>query len=254
MQNTPDLKNRFSYQFNEIKNLQKQIETFKSEIEVFKSNRVDLNQFEKKIRMIADIKKIESQETLFGVGGSTPDHLDLNGRHREKNISHLNKMNQQGEPFALASKDQKKDLKFLLKDHKDKTDLLASTPSIRPVEDGKVISEFGFRQSPLTGKREFHKGIDISNQAGTPVVATGGGLITFVGIYAGPRRLIVIDHGHGMVTRYANIQKILKKQGAVVQRGEVIALLGSAEQGIDTYIYYEIRLNGIPVNTARYIF
>ncbi|MBN1930879.1 MAG: M23 family metallopeptidase [Desulfobacterales bacterium] len=252
--NTPDLENRFSIQLNEMKNLQQQLNNFKSKIDTFKSNLVDLNQFEKKIRKIADIKKIESQDSLFGVGGSASDNLELNISHEQKNISHQNKMNQLVEHFDSASKNQREDLKFFLKDCNYQSNLLASTPSIRPVKKGKVISEFGFRQSSLTGKREFHKGIDISNQSGTSVFATGSGLITFAGLHSRLGRLIVIDHGHGMVTRYANLQKILKKKGETVQRGEIIALTGDSEQRTDSYIYYEVRLNGIPINPTRYIF
>jgi len=96
--------------------------------------------------------------------------------------------------------------------------------------------------------------VDIATRKGTPIVATADGVVTFAGAKALMGRMIVIDHGHGMVTRYAHISKALKKRGDAVKRGDTIALVGNTGRSTGSHLHYEVHLNGIPVNPATYIF
>ena len=107
--------------------------------------------------------------------------------------------------------------------------------------------------SPFTGRREFHKGYDIATKKGSPVLATAAGVVTFVGRKGLLGNCIIINHGHGMVTRYAHIDKFLKKRGEKVKRWEPIALVGNTGRSTGPHVHYEVRLNGIPVNPFKYI-
>ena len=118
---------------------------------------------------------------------------------------------------------------------------------------GWPTSKFGYRHSPFTGKREFHKGLDIANRKGSPIVATADGIVTFTGRKGLLGEVLVVDHGHGIVTRYAHLDKIISKKGTRVERGQVIAHMGNSGRSTGPHLHYEVRLNGVPVNPTKYI-
>lgn len=131
-------------------------------------------------------------------------------------------------------------------------DLWAATPSIWPVQ-GWVSSPFGARTSPFTGKREFHKGLDISAPSGTPIYAPAKGNVIFTGRDGGYGLSMMVDHGSGIKTRYAHLHSIAIKRGQKVTRGELIAYVGSTGRSTGPHLHYEVRLNGVPVNPMRYV-
>jgi murein DD-endopeptidase MepM/ murein hydrolase activator NlpD len=131
-------------------------------------------------------------------------------------------------------------------------DLWAATPSIWPVQ-GWVSSPFGARTSPFTGKREFHKGLDISAPNGTPIYAPAKGNVIFTGRDGGYGLSMMIDHGSGIKTRYAHLHSIAIKRGQKVTRGELIAYVGNTGRSTGPHLHYEVRLNGVPVNPMRYV-
>jgi murein DD-endopeptidase MepM/ murein hydrolase activator NlpD len=227
-------------ELGEIQSQRKQIQEFANEINSLKGHLVTLNKFEKKIRIIANIEKTDDSNNIFGVGGSIPEDLDAGLPLMEKHNSLM----------------QKGEFESLLKSLEDQQNLLASTPAIRPISRGEkswVTSSFGFRVSPFTGQREFHQGFDISTRMGTPILAAADGVVTFVGKKGLLGKTIIVDHGHGMVTRYGHCSKFLKKRGEKVKRWEPIALVGNTGRSTGPHVHYEVRLNGIPVNPYKYI-
>ena len=96
---------------------------------------------------------------------------------------------------------------------------LASTPSILPTR-GRLSSRFGYRNSPFTGEKEFHKGIDIATKMNTPVVAPANGIVSSIRWEHMPGRVLYINHGHGLVTKYAHLQEVLVQKDQYVKRGE----------------------------------
>ncbi|MEE9495012.1 MAG: M23 family metallopeptidase [Desulfobacterales bacterium] len=243
-------------ELSEIQSQRKQIQEFAGEINSLKGHLVSLNNFEKKIRIIANIEKTDDSNNIFGVGGSMPQDLDARLPLMEKHNSLMRDMHEQIDELNRASIHQKGEFESLLKSLEDQQNLLASTPAIRPVSRGEkswVTSSFGFRRSPFTGQREFHQGFDISTRKGTPILATAEGVVTFVGKKGLLGNTIIIDHGHGMVTRYGHCSKFLKKRGEKVKRWEPIALVGNTGRSTGPHVHYEVRLNGIPVNPYKYI-
>ncbi|MBT4364379.1 MAG: M23 family metallopeptidase [Desulfobacterales bacterium] len=239
-------------QLEDISTQKKQIHKFAGEINSFKTKLFELNGFEKKIRIIANIEDSDTNEGLFGVGGTIPDDLNPGLMLQNKNNNLIREMHEQVEELEYASIKQKGGLENLLKHLEDQKNLLASTPSIRPTK-GRVTSRFGTRLSTFTNKREFHKGIDYSGRIGTPVIATADGIVTVAGSKGTLGKLITIDHGHGMVTRYAHLSKILKKRHELVKRGDVIALIGNTGRSTGPHLHYEVHLNGIKINPRKYI-
>jgi murein DD-endopeptidase MepM/ murein hydrolase activator NlpD len=247
-----DLEKNISDQTDEITSQRSQVQKFANEINMLKSKLVALNNFEKKIRVIARIEKSDDQDSLFGIGGSIPEDIDSQVPLTKKHNSLMREMHAQTEQLELASTTQKKGFESLLKYLEDQRDLLSSTPAIRPTK-GWITSRFGYRKSPFTGLREFHKGYDIANQEGTPIIATADGVVSFIGTKGLMGKLIMIDHGHGLATQFAHIQKALKKRGETVKRGDTIALMGNTGRSTGPHLHYMVFLNGIPVNPVKYI-
>ncbi len=252
MIDSSNLQKKISYQQEEIAGQRRQIQKFASEINKLKSNLLALNDFERKIRIVANIEKTNEDGSLFGVGGSKPEDLDTKIQITKKHNGLVREMHARVKQLTLASKNQKKGFDSLLKYLEDQRNLLASTPAILPAKGWKS-SRFGYRRSPFTGRREFHKGLDIANREGTPIVATADGVVSFVGNNGMLGMMIKIDHGHGMVTRYGHLQKALKKPGKSVKRGETIALLGNTGRSTGPHLHYEVLLNGVQVNPMKYI-
>ena len=210
-----------------IHNQRRQIQLYANEINLLKNKLVDLNNFEQKIRVIANIENTIDQNSIFGVGGSAPEDLDINVSLEQKHNSLLREMHEQITQFKAISVKQKVGFESLLQYLDKQKALLASTPAVTPAR-GWVTSRFGYRKSPFTGLKEFHKGLDIAAKTGTPVIATADGVIAFSGIKGLLGQMITIDHGHGMVTRYAHLNKRLKKRGEIVKRGDLIGQIGNS--------------------------
>ncbi len=128
---------------------------------------------------------------------------------------------------------------------------LASTPSVWPTR-GWVTSEFGQRSDPYTGKTTMHQGIDIANQAGLPIVAPANGLVIFDGVSSGYGKVVEIDHGYGVRTRYGHLQDMKVKSGDHVERGDVIGTIGNTGRSTGPHLHYEVEVNGISENPKNY--
>lgn len=129
---------------------------------------------------------------------------------------------------------------------------LSRMPSIWPVE-GYITSHFGPRNSPFTGKRRMHAGMDIGAPSGTPIIAPADGIVIFSGRGNGYGEMIEIYHARGMVTRYAHMSKRIAKSGWKVKRGEIIGLVGSTGRSTGPHLHYEVLLSGLPTNPLRHI-
>jgi murein DD-endopeptidase MepM/ murein hydrolase activator NlpD len=136
--------------------------------------------------------------------------------------------------------------------------MLASIPSIMPVDKNKIhiSSGFGWRQNPFTRSgSQFHPGIDLAGPIGTPIYATGDGVIIDpFGSMTGYGIAIVIDHGYGFETLYAHLSKRLVNTGDSVKRGQIIGYLGNTGPSTGPHLHYEVHRNGKKVNPINYIY
>jgi murein DD-endopeptidase MepM/ murein hydrolase activator NlpD len=246
------LKTHLSAQREEVTRQRRRILTFAEEINALKAELLKLAQFESKIRVIANCELAEETGSPFGVGGAVPDDLDTNLSPGEIDGSILREMHDQVKVLQSAMVKQREGFESLKTKIEAQANLLAATPAIRPTS-GWVTSRFGYRKSPFTGTRQFHAGLDIATRQGTPVIAPADGRVTFAGPKGLMGKMLTIRHGHGFVTRYGHLSKILKKAGDKVKRGEVIAQVGNTGRSTGPHLHYEVLLSGVPVNPARYI-
>ncbi len=126
-------------------------------------------------------------------------------------------------------------------------------PNGRPILQGWLSSRYGMRTDPFSGKRDFHAGVDFAGKEGSPVVATGAGVVTWAGNRSGYGKLIEINHGGGYATRYGHNRKILVKVGETVKKGQIIGEMGSTGRSTGPHVHFEVLRNGRPVNPAKYI-
>ncbi len=239
-------------QKNEIINQRIQVQTFAKNINALKKKLVALSAFEKKVRIIADIKPNGDVTGFLGIGGVSKEDMDPIIPLAQNHNNLIREMHKQVKQISVSAKRQAENYKELLKLLEKKKNLLASTPSIMPAK-GLKTSRFGYRISPFTQQREFHAGLDIANKKGTKVIATANGRVSYAGRRMFIGKEVIIDHGHGIVTKYGHLSKILVKAGKRVKRGDVIGLMGSTGRSTGPHVHYEVMVNGIPVNPEKYI-
>ena len=126
-------------------------------------------------------------------------------------------------------------------------------PDGSPLQNGWISSLFGWRADPITGRKEFHEGIDFAGKSGSLVSAVAAGIVTWAGKRNGYGHMIEIDHGNGYVTRYAHNRQNLVNIGDKVDKGQVIAIIGSSGRSTGTHIHFEVVHNGKNVNPKKFI-
>jgi len=126
-------------------------------------------------------------------------------------------------------------------------------PEGTPLQGGWISSDFGMRADPFSGRREFHAGIDIAGKYGSKVLAVAPGIVTWSGYRQGYGNLVEIDHGGGYRTRYAHNRKNVVRAGQRVEKGEVLAQMGSTGRSTGPHLHFEVLLDGKPVNPDRYL-
>ncbi len=129
-----------------------------------------------------------------------------------------------------------------------------AVPSDKPVKAASLTSSFGTRTDPFKGRRAMHGGIDLAGPVGTPIYATADGVVIRAGYNRGGYgNLVEIDHGNGIVTRYAHMSKILTKKGDRIDRGQQIGAMGSTGRSTGSHLHYEVRIDGKPVNPIPFM-
>ncbi len=125
-------------------------------------------------------------------------------------------------------------------------------PSSPPVE-GPIGSGFGFRSDPFTGRPALHTGLDFPADPGTPILAAAGGVVASAGAHPQYGLLVEVDHGNGLLTRYAHTLKMLVKQGDIVKRGQKIAEVGNTGRSTGPHLHFEVLVEGVQQNPARFL-
>jgi murein DD-endopeptidase MepM/ murein hydrolase activator NlpD len=125
-------------------------------------------------------------------------------------------------------------------------------PSALPV-NGDVGSGFGFRVDPITGRGALHTGLDFPAEPGTPIVASAGGVVLATDWHPEYGHTVEIDHGNGLVTRYAHCLKVSVNPGQVVKRGQLIAEVGSSGRSTGPHLHFEVLVQGVPQDPARFL-
>lgn len=131
-------------------------------------------------------------------------------------------------------------------------DIYFATPKGWPAE-GRITSAFGNRVHPMSGKKDYHSGIDIAADPGTSVHATADGIVSFAGFSGGNGNLVVIEHGFGFSTFYAHNKKVNVKVGQKIKRGDVISYIGSTGSSTGPHVHYEVWEDGKALNPYKFL-
>ncbi|MEO6717401.1 MAG: M23 family metallopeptidase [Novosphingobium sp.] len=130
---------------------------------------------------------------------------------------------------------------------------LAGVPSHLPASLQYISSGFGYRSDPFTGAGAFHAGLDFRGPIGAPIYAAAKGVVSFAGQKSGYGNCIEIDHGNGLLTRYAHMSAFRAAVGQLVSAGDAIGAIGSTGRSTGPHLHFEVRINGNPVNPRPFL-
>jgi murein DD-endopeptidase MepM/ murein hydrolase activator NlpD len=126
-------------------------------------------------------------------------------------------------------------------------------PTLPPIENINYTSNFGYRIDPFSGHQTFHEGVDFAAESGTPINAAASGKVIYADFHPAYGKCVEIDHGNGLVTRYAHGSELLVKDGELVVRGQRISRVGSTGRSTGPHLHFEVRLNGVAQNPGRFL-
>lgn len=130
---------------------------------------------------------------------------------------------------------------------------LSAMPSGRPTATPMLSSSFGYRRDPFNGRAAFHAGVDFPGSYGQPILAAAPGRVSFVGQRSGYGNVVEVEHGNGLMTRYAHLSGFTVRRGQQVSRGDRIARMGSTGRSTGTHLHFEVRLKGQAVNPRPFL-
>ena len=129
----------------------------------------------------------------------------------------------------------------------------ASLPTLAPVDIPYSSSSYGWRRHPVTGRHALHEGVDFAAPKGTPIHAASGGVVTEARYVTGYGKLVEINHGNGLITRYAHASSINVKIGDLVNKGQLIARVGSTGRSTGSHLHFEVRMAGHPLDPTLFL-
>ncbi|MBI4083005.1 MAG: M23 family metallopeptidase [Candidatus Lambdaproteobacteria bacterium] len=217
-------------------------------VETFKERIARMRELDYKLRVIGDLELERPASSGYGVGGSAESRQSLVAATADPAkadlLTLLDKDLKRLEEMASHQEESFNNLKAFLSEHKDR---LERAPDSLPTR-GFVSSTFGDRVDPFTGLKRLHEGLDIVAVKGSQVRAPADGIVTYTGQDQNLGNMLVIDHGFGIVTRYAHNDELLVREGQRVKRGDPIAYVGSSGKSTGPHLHFEIRIDDIAVN------
>jgi murein DD-endopeptidase MepM/ murein hydrolase activator NlpD len=230
-----------------------QINLLAAKIDDFEKKMADIREFDRKIRVMTNIDNGRTIGQFLGVGGPSSAETIVESQIAATERALIDKIHNNMDQLLEEANYQEDSFKELLEFLKKQKSVLASTPSIWPVM-GWVTSEFGYRISPFTGQREFHRGIDIATKMSEEVLAPANGKVVKIAYEPDMGNMLQIDHGNGIVTSYGHLAKIAVTRGKTVTRGDVVGAVGTSGRSTGPHLHYGIKLNGVYVNPKKYLF
>lgn len=234
---------------------QEQLLQLSKKADELQSQLSELGQVEMELRQITGMEAGASDNPQGNEGDGTHDGQGgpINQNINIENVSAVLNDIEKRVAVRKASleqlKEAMKEQQTMLGNVSENEAAVVTIPSIWPTT-GDVSSPYGLRW----GGSDFHPGIDIADDAGTPIVATADGVVTDAGWNSGGYgNMVDIDHGNGYVTRYAHAQAVVVSPGQYVRRGQVIAYMGSTGYSTGPHLHYEVRVNGKAINPASFL-
>ena len=207
-------------------------------------------------RVVFGVEPIADEIRTAGVGGSNRyrELLEKGLAREELILNNMQKIDQLKKQMYIQTKSYDEIIEMA----NNKEELLASLPAIQPVSNKelkRLASGFGYRMHPIYKVRKMHTGTDFSLVTGTPVYATGDGVVRFTRTsFGGYGKQIEINHGFGYRTKYAHLSEFLVKPGQKVKRGQIIAYSGNTGGSTAPHLHYEVIKDGKAVNPVNYFY
>ena len=220
--------------------------------------------------LIADMRD-QQQELVDRVEDRTADGIEgleavvvATGLDVEKLLAEVEGFAGQGGPFIPADEMLATDVSYelqvsvaMLDRQLDRWEalhqLVLALPLSAPLEHYEINSDFGYRKDPINGRSALHTGLDFGAPRNSPLYTTAPGVVTFAGWRGRYGRVVEIDHGYGVKTRFAHLAKISVKKGQSVELGEEVGLLGSSGRATGPHLHYEILFEGKPYDPMNFI-
>lgn len=211
-----------------------------------------LSQRDARIRVLANLDPIDPQVQAAGIGGpilaprpTMPGDAPSVRKAQEIRVD-LNALIRRANLLSSSFEEAADSLSSNSK-------RLAATPSIMPTQGWLTSAFSSMREHPILHIARPHEGIDVTAPMGSPIEAPAGGVVIDAGWETGYGNTVTIDHGYGIVTKFAHASKLLVKKGDHVSRGQRIALVGRTGLATGPHLHYEVHVNGRPVDPLKYV-
>jgi murein DD-endopeptidase MepM/ murein hydrolase activator NlpD len=233
--------------------LRSELAEMEQSIRHYESQMSQNRQLQERANLLAGLGPLDPElDESRGIGGHDPSaatELEVDRVTRAR----IAELRQQLQRLKAHAQFQKRGYEQVLEALKEDQLLRDSTPSIRPLPGGWLSSRHGRRVDPFTGQLAFHRGVDFSARIGTPVFATASGIVTRATRHGSLGKLVEVDHGNGIVTRYGHLNSYAVKKGDHVSRGDLIAHVGNTGRSTGPHLHYEVVNNGRSENPWLYI-
>ena len=231
--------------------LQERLRTLNSEMTIVESTLSELHDKGNELRLLVDLPPIDEETKKVGTGGALPrPELSL----ASDNVSMLLQSSSLlADRLISEAKLQKQNYHEIVQKSDYNRDYFACVPALKPMDGYYSPKGFGMRMHPLLGIFKTHEGLDIINDVGTPVYASGNGVVELAGQASGGYGLmIVINHGYDFQSLYAHLSKVLVKEGQHVRRGDFIGKSGRSGLVTGPHLHYEVSYKGVRQNPMDY--
>lgn len=240
---------RTSLMKQENRVLRQQLEMVTNRIQVLEGRLADLNEHGNHLRLLADLPTISDDERRAGIGGAVEEVDFATSPDVNALLNRLRQSVGAAERELTLQMSSYRDMSSQFETNKAR---FAHLPAIRPMEGYYSRRGIGLRLHPILNYYRPHEGLDIANDVGTPVYATGDGVVNFAGRSGGLGIMVEVDHGYSYRTVYGHLSKILVREGQRVKRGDLLARSGNTGLSSGPHLHYEVRLNGIAQNPLEY--
>lgn len=244
--------------YNRIKNLSHENEILQQQLKKLTLQMTEiektLDQFSQRnneLRLLVDLPKIDADTRLAGIGGrSVVVDYGLSSNDAQQLLGNSTTLL---DKISREIQLQKMSYDEIYKQYQHNKDFFACLPALRPMEGYYSTNGFGLRMHPILGIYKTHDGLDIIADVGTPVYASGDGIVEYaMRSGGGYGNAVLINHGYDYQSLYAHLSKILVSEGQNVKRGDLIALSGKTGLVSGPHLHYEVHYRGVKQNPIDY--
>ena len=203
---------------------------------------VQLEALGERVSGLAGVNPAEIKSTM-GSGGALVGSRSLTMQELQATLADLDKIT-----------DQRVDLMTLMESRLfDQKIKKLMVPTHQPVVGGILGSSFGWRIDPVNGRSALHTGLDFPAEHGTPILAAAGGVVVTQEYHSAYGKMVEVDHGNDLITRYAHASKVLIKKGDLIKRGQKIAEVGSTGRSTGSHLHFEVLVQGVFQDPQKFL-